>query len=98
MSAARLHANSCFVTSKAEDGYSILIDIILLCITLTVCGQAQTRKVDIIRNIPVESTFGTYSSKRSFSGAIDYLVARVPDAASSGKFMFIFSPIILHSF
>jgi hypothetical protein len=77
MSAARVHSINCLVTFKAEAGYRMLIDVILLRIASTVHGQAQ--KVDIIPNIPVDAIFETNSGNRSFIGVIDYLLARVPD-------------------
>jgi hypothetical protein len=67
----------------------MLIDVILLRLTSMVHDQGQ--KMDIIPNIPVESIFEMDSAKHSFSGAIDFLLAR---GTSSGKFSFI----ILHPF
>jgi hypothetical protein len=71
------------VPSKAEAGYSMLIDIMLLHIASTMHGQ---QKVDIFPNIPAEATFETDYGNRSFSGVIDYLLSCVPDGASSDKF------------
>jgi hypothetical protein len=69
MSAAGAHSISCLDTSKAEAGYRMLIDVILLRVVLTVHCQAQN--VDIISDIPVEATFETGSGERSFSRMID---------------------------
>jgi hypothetical protein len=84
MSAAGVHFISCLVASKGVDGYPMMINVMLLRIALT-APHCQAQKVDIIPNIPVDATFETDSGNRSFSGVIDYLLARVPDGASSGK-------------